>query len=57
VKGAGEAGITPAGAVIVSAAVDALRALGVDHLDTPLSPERIWTAISEARHVRSTEEE
>ena len=48
VKGAGEAGITPAGAVIVSAAVDALRAFGVTHLDTPLSPERIWTAISQA---------
>ncbi len=45
VKGAGEAGITPAGAVIVSAAVDALRPFGVKHLDTPLSPERIWTAI------------
>ena len=48
VKGAGEAGITPAGAVIVSAAVDALRPFGVKHLDTPLSPERIWTAISAA---------
>lgn len=48
VKGAGEAGITPAGAVVVSAAVDALRAYGVDHLETPLSPERIWTAITQA---------
>jgi aerobic carbon-monoxide dehydrogenase large subunit len=56
VKGAGEAGITPAGAVIVSAAVDALRALGVSHLDTPLSPERIWTAMSQARSARSTVE-
>ncbi len=46
VKGAGEAGITPAGAVIVSAAVDALRPFGIKHLDTPLSPERIWTAIN-----------
>jgi carbon-monoxide dehydrogenase large subunit len=57
VKGAGEAGITPAGAVIVSAAVDALRAFGIDHLDTPLSPERIWTAISGAQYARSTEDE
>jgi len=46
VKGAGEAGITPAAAVIVSAAVDALRPFGVTNLDTPLSPERIWRAIS-----------
>jgi len=32
--------------VVVSAAVDALRAFGVSHLDTPLSPERIWGAIN-----------
>ncbi len=47
VKGAGEAGITPAAAVIVSAAVDALAHLGVRHLDTPLTPERIWSAMNE----------
>lgn len=57
VKGAGEAGITPAGAVIVSAAVDALSPLGVKHLDTPLSPERIWTAISRAQHATSSGDE
>lgn len=45
VKGAGEAGITPAGAVIVSAAVDALRAFGITHIDTPLTPARICAAI------------
>ncbi|MGI9613043.1 MAG: xanthine dehydrogenase family protein molybdopterin-binding subunit [Acidimicrobiales bacterium] len=56
VKGAGEAGITPAGAVIVSATVDALRAFGVSHLDTPLSPERIWSAISQAQQARSVDE-
>ena len=55
VKGAGEAGITPAGAVIVGAAVDALRAFGIRHLDTPLSPERIWTAIRQARTLGSGE--
>ena len=53
VKGAGEAGITPAAAAIVSAAVDALRAFGITHLDTPLSPERIWRAISGLQHARS----
>lgn len=54
VKGAGEAGITPAGAVIVSAAVDALRVFGISHLDTPLSPERIWTAINQAERRLAT---
>ncbi len=41
-KGIGEAatiGSTPA---VVNAVVDALRHLGVDHVDTPLTPETIW---------------
>ena len=53
VKGAGEAGITPAAAVIVSAAVDALRPFGVRHLDTPLTPERVWNAMSAGGSERS----
>jgi carbon-monoxide dehydrogenase large subunit len=45
-KGIGEAatiGSTPA---IVNAVVDALRPLGVRHLDMPLRPERVWRALS-----------
>jgi len=48
-KGIGEAatiGSTPA---VVNAAVDALRHLGVVHLDMPLTPERIAQAVKEAR--------
>jgi carbon-monoxide dehydrogenase large subunit len=44
-KGIGEAatiGSTPA---IVNAVVDALRPLGVRHLDMPLRPERVWRAL------------
>jgi len=44
-KGIGEAatiGSTPA---IVNAVVDALRPLGVRHLDMPIRPERVWRAI------------
>jgi len=44
-KGIGEAatiGSTPA---IVNAVVDALRPLGVRHLDMPLRPERVWQAL------------
>jgi len=47
-KGVGEAatiGSTPA---VVNAAVDALRPLGVRHLDMPLSPERIARAVHRA---------
>jgi carbon-monoxide dehydrogenase large subunit len=30
---------------VVNAAVDALAELGVEHLEMPLTPERIWRAI------------
>ena len=46
VRGGGEGGATPALAVIVNAAVDALAGFGVTHLDMPLTPERLWRAIS-----------
>lgn len=49
VKGAGEAGACGAPAAVVSAVVDALRPLGVRHIDMPLSPERVWRAIAEAK--------
>ena len=45
VKGAGEAGTTPATAAVISAIVDALRDFGVTHVDMPATPERIWRAM------------
>jgi carbon-monoxide dehydrogenase large subunit len=45
VKGIGEAGTTAAPPAIVNAVLDALRPLGVHHLDMPLTPERVWRAI------------
>ncbi|MGE0748489.1 MAG: xanthine dehydrogenase family protein molybdopterin-binding subunit, partial [Rhodospirillales bacterium] len=45
VRGGGEGGATPALAVIVNAAVDALAEFGVTHLDMPLTPERLWRAM------------
>jgi carbon-monoxide dehydrogenase large subunit len=53
VKGAGEAGCCGAPAAMVSAVVDALRGLGVRHIDMPLTPERIWRAISQSDAHRS----
>lgn len=47
-KGAGESGTTGALSAIVSAVGDALQQAGVDHLDLPLSPARIWQAINAA---------
>jgi carbon-monoxide dehydrogenase large subunit len=53
VKGGGEAGITPALAVIVNAIVDALSVYGIDHVDMPATPPAIWAAIRAAEQSRS----
>ena len=45
VKGAGETGAIASTPAVVNAVLDALRPLGVTHLDMPLTPERIWKAI------------
>jgi carbon-monoxide dehydrogenase large subunit len=52
VKGAGEAGTTGAVPTVSNAVIDALRPLGIHHLEFPFSPARVWTAIREARSQR-----
>lgn len=49
VKGAGEAGTVGALPVLMSAVLEALRPLGVEWLDMPATPERVWRAIRDAR--------
>jgi aerobic carbon-monoxide dehydrogenase large subunit len=49
VKGIGEAGTIGATPAVQSAVVDAVSHLGIRHIDMPAGPERIWTAINEAR--------
>ncbi len=49
VKGVGETGTIASTAAIVNAVVDALRPLGIRHIDMPLTPRRIWQAIQGAR--------
>jgi aerobic carbon-monoxide dehydrogenase large subunit len=48
VKGAGEAGAIGSPPALVNAVVDALAELGIEHLDMPLTPERVWAAIRAA---------
>jgi aerobic carbon-monoxide dehydrogenase large subunit len=52
IKGIGEAGTIAAPPTVVNAVLDALRKLGVTHLDMPLTPARIWQAIQAAGHLR-----
>jgi carbon-monoxide dehydrogenase large subunit len=49
VKGGGEAGITPSSAVLMNAVLDALSGIGIEHMDTPATPQRVWSAIRAAR--------
>ena len=48
-KGIGEAGTIGIPPAMVNAVVDALSPFGVTHLDMPLTPEKIWRALSATR--------
>jgi carbon-monoxide dehydrogenase large subunit len=49
VKGVGEAGTIASTPAVVNAIVDALRPLGIDDVEMPCTPERVWRAIQDAR--------
>lgn len=48
VKGVGEAGTIASPQAVVNAVTDALQPFGVDHIDMPLTAERVWRAVSES---------
>jgi aerobic carbon-monoxide dehydrogenase large subunit len=48
-RGGGEGGTTPALGAVVNAVVDALAELGVEHIEMPLTSERVWEAVRAAR--------
>ena len=48
-KGVGESGCTASLPTLANAAMDALRPLGIHHLDMPLTPARVWHAIQHAK--------
>ncbi|MEK9692477.1 MAG: xanthine dehydrogenase family protein molybdopterin-binding subunit [Rhodospirillaceae bacterium] len=47
-KGGGESGPTGALPATINAIINALRPLGIDHIDMPTTPHRIWQAIQAA---------
>jgi carbon-monoxide dehydrogenase large subunit len=49
VRAGGEGGTTPALAVVTNAIVDALSELGIEHLEMPATPDRVWRAIRQGR--------
>jgi carbon-monoxide dehydrogenase large subunit len=48
-KGIGEAGTIGATPATQNSIIDAVSHLGVRHIDMPATPERVWTAITQAR--------
>ena len=52
IRPAGEGGTTPALGVVVNAVVDALSEYGVQHIEMPVTPERIWRAVHEPDSAR-----
>ena len=49
VKGAGEAGAVGSPPAVINALLDALRPLGVDHIDMPATPSRVWECLQRVR--------
>jgi carbon-monoxide dehydrogenase large subunit len=48
-RGGSEGGITPGLAVVANAIVDALAEFGIEHIELPATPERVWRAIRNSR--------
>ena len=56
VKGCGEVGTIGSPAAVINAVVDALSHLGVNHVDMPATPSRIWRIINDhTKELRATE--
>jgi carbon-monoxide dehydrogenase large subunit len=48
VKGVGEAGTIGCSPALVNSVVDALRPLGIKHVDMPMTPQKIWNLLQQA---------
>ncbi len=55
VKGAGEAGATGAPPAVIGAILDALKPLGIEHIDMPATASRVWAAIQASQAKAAAE--
>jgi carbon-monoxide dehydrogenase large subunit len=51
-KGCGEAGCAGSLSTIVNAVIDALSEFGVTRIDMPMTPERVWRTIQDAKKTK-----
>jgi aerobic carbon-monoxide dehydrogenase large subunit len=49
VKGIGEAGCVASPPAVINAVLDALKSLGVDHIDMPATPAKVWETLQRAQ--------
>lgn len=54
VKGCGEAGAVGGAPAVTLAALDALHHAGAPDIETPLTPEKVWRALAQARPAGAT---
>ena len=52
-KGCGEAGCAGSLSTVVNAVINALADEGVTHIDMPLTPERVWRALQDAKKTKA----
>jgi carbon-monoxide dehydrogenase large subunit len=52
-KGVGESGAIGAPPAVVNAVIDALRPLGIDQIDMPVTPRKVWHAIQRSRATQA----
>ena len=50
VKGCGEAGAIGSPPAVINAIVDALEDYGIEHIEMPATPRKVWRAIHEAKN-------
>jgi carbon-monoxide dehydrogenase large subunit len=45
-RGASAGGITPGLAAAINAIVEAMAGFGIEHIELPATPERVWRAVA-----------
>jgi aerobic carbon-monoxide dehydrogenase large subunit len=55
IKGIGESGTIGAPPVVVNAVLDALSPLRIEHIDMPITSERVWNAIRQAKQASNNQ--
>jgi carbon-monoxide dehydrogenase large subunit len=48
-KGVGELGTVGGTPTVMNAVIDALRPMGIKHIEMPATPEKVWRAIGQAK--------